>query len=84
MPFLFAYSCTKGSVSYDLTHFFFLIISSPEPSGSQGEPAYSIPMLQRPSVHNVQTSAPPKSLGQLKPNLMWSLLGKGEEKFFLY
>ena len=32
-------------------------------------------------VHHFQTSSPAKLLGQLKPNLMWSLLGKGKPKF---
>ena len=32
-------------------------------------------------VHHLQTSSPPKPLGQSKSNFMWSLLGKGEPKF---
>ena len=38
-------------------------------------------ICRRPSsVHNVQTSFL-KPLGQSKPNFMWSLLGKGEQKY---
>ena len=39
-------------------------------------------MVGRPSVviHNAQRSSP-KLLGRSKPNFMWSLLGKGEQKF---
>ena len=55
------------------------IISSSEPLGSsQGE------LIRRPcrsSVHNVHTSTPLKPLGRSKPNSLWSLLGKGEQKF---
>ena len=32
-------------------------------------------------VHHFQTYSPPKPLDQSKPNFMWSLLGKGEQKF---
>ena len=32
-------------------------------------------------VNHFQTSSSPKQLGQSKPDLMWSLLGKGEPKF---
>ena len=55
------------------------IISSSEPLGSsQGE---LIQRPCRPSVHNGYTSTPLKSLGQSKPNCLWSLLGKGSQKF---
>ena len=66
------------------------LVSSPEPKAHRS--AYSIPMVQCPSiivvghrrpsvvvVHNAQTC--PKPLGQSKPNFMWSLIGKGERKF---
>ena len=36
------------------------------------------PLSVRPQF---QTSSPLKPLGQSKPNFMWSLLGKGEQKF---
>ena len=46
---------------------------------------YSIPIEpvpdRRPSVHHFQRSSSLKPLGQSKPNFMWSLLGKGEQKF---
>ena len=61
------------------------IISSPEPSGSQGELIvypWSVGLRRRPSsVHIFQTSSPQKPLGRSKPNFMWSLLGEGERKF---
>ena len=58
-------------------------ISSPEPSGSQGELIVYPCSGVRPSVvrSQFQTSSPLKPLGQSKPNFMWSLLGKGERKF---
>ena len=60
------------------------IFSSSEPLGSQGELIVYPCSGVRPSsvVHSqFQTSSPLKPLGQSKPNFMWSLLGKGEQKF---
>ena len=63
----------------------FFVVSSPEPSGSQGELiVYPWSVVRRrpsSSVHIFQTSSPQKPLGRSKPNFMWSLLGKGERKF---
>ena len=62
----------------------YVIFSSPEPLGSQGE-LIVYPSSRRPSVrrrrpssvvvHNAQRSSSPKPLGRSKPNFMWSLLG---------
>ena len=38
-------------------------------------------MVSFPSVHTFQRSSSPKSLGQSKPNFIWSLSGMGERKF---
>ena len=60
------------------------IISSPEPSGSQGELIvypWSVVRRRPSSVHIFQTFSPQKPLGRSKPNFMWSLLGEGERKF---
>ena len=49
-----------------------------------GYPWIRRPSVRRPSVvrrPHFQTSSPLKSLGQSKPNFMWSLLWKGEQKF---
>ena len=60
------------------------VISSPEPSDSQGELILYL-SSHRPSVdrrrQQFQASDPLKPLGQSKPNFMWSLLWKGERKF---
>ena len=37
--------------------------------------------LQASVIHNVHTSSPLKPHDQSKPNFMWSLLGKGDQKF---
>ena len=65
------------------------LISSPEPSGSQGElivyPFSGVRnrhgRRRRGRRQQFQTSSPLKPLGQSKPNFMWSLLRKGERKF---
>ena len=61
------------------------VISSPEPSGSQGElivyPFSGVCNGGGGRLQQFQTSSPLKPLGQSKPNFMWSLLGKGEQKF---
>ena len=62
-----------------------IIISSPEPLGSQGELIVYPCSGVRPSSSVVrpqfQPSSPLKPLGQSKPNFMWSLFWKGEQKF---
>ena len=64
------------------------IFSSPEPLGSRGElivyPCSGVRCRGRCRCRRRQqclTSSPLKPLGQSKPNYMWSLLGKGEQKF---
>ena len=56
-----------------------VFISSPEPSGSQGELIVYPCSVVRPSVvHHFQRSSSLKQLGQSKPNFTWSIYGKGE------
>ena len=62
------------------------VISSPEPDGSQGELiVYTFSGVgnrrRGRGRQQFQTSFPLKPLSQSKPNCMWSLLGKGEQKF---
>ena len=60
------------------------LFGSPEPEAHRW--AYRIPMVQRPSSVFVvrcpsTISTPLNPLGQSKPNFIWSLLRKGEQKF---
>ena len=57
-----------------------IIISSPEPLGSQSE-LIVYPLSRCRPLSVFQRSSPLKPLGQSKPNFIWSLLGKGERKF---
>ena len=70
-----------------LVFYCIIVISSPEPSGSQGEfIVYSCSGVRHHRCRccrhqQFQTSSPLKPLGQSKKFFMWSLLGKGERKF---
>ena len=83
-PFIaFSFNLFVSIILYTVRY---TVFSSPEPSGSQGELiVYPWSGVRRPlsvlSVHTFQTSSPLKPLDQSKPNFMWSLLGKGEQKF---
>ena len=56
------------------------LFSSPEPKALYTHVPESV-VVHPFIVHNVQTSSSPKSLAQSKPNFVWSLYGKGEQKF---
>ena len=72
----------EGEAGVSLVAMTTVIVSSPEPLGSQGElivyPSSRRPSVRRPSVRRrkqFQTSSSPKPLGRSKPNFMWSLFG---------
>ena len=61
-----------------------ILVSSPEPPGSQGEIiVYPFSGVCNCGRQQFQKSSPLKPLGQSKPNFMWSLLGKGEQEFYI-
>ena len=75
---------TRADQTVQIYRLSFPLVSSPEPSGSQGELiVYPCSVVRTSSVvrPQFQTSSPLKPIGQSKPNFMWSLLGKGEGKF---
>ena len=68
------------------TNLKYIIFSSPEPLGSQGElkvyPCSGVRPSSSVGVRSqFQTYSPLKPLSQSKPNFMCGLLGKGERKF---
>ena len=56
------------------------LVSSPEPKAHKVslQDGHALASISRPQF---QRSSPLKSLGQSKPNFMWSILGKGEQKY---
>ena len=67
----------RGKIGHGSLHF--MIFSSPETLGSQGELIYHRAGVDPSVVHHFQRSSSLKPPGQSKPNFMWPSMGRGNQ-----